>query len=90
MLGESPVVTILPVVDLERAKRFYSQTLGLKQVEESPTGDVVYQAGAGTLLNLYRRPAPTKADHTAAGFLVTDLNKVMAALRVKGCQVRGI
>jgi catechol 2,3-dioxygenase-like lactoylglutathione lyase family enzyme len=83
MLGDSPLAAILPVVDLERAKRFYGETLGLKQLEELETGEVLYQAGAGTMLSIYRR-GPTKADHTAVGFLVKDLNKVMAQMRSKG------
>lgn len=84
MLGNFPLAAILPVVDLERAKKFYGGTLGLKQVEELEVGEVMYQAGAGTTLGIYRRPTPTKADHTAVGFMVDDLNKVMAHLRSKG------
>jgi catechol 2,3-dioxygenase-like lactoylglutathione lyase family enzyme len=83
MLGGFPLAAILPVVDLERAKRFYGETLGLKQLEELQTGEVLYQAGAGTMLSIYRR-GPTKADHTAVGFMVDDLNKVMSHLRSKG------
>jgi catechol 2,3-dioxygenase-like lactoylglutathione lyase family enzyme len=72
------------VVDLERAKRFYGGTLGLKMLEETEAGDVVYQAGAGTMLGTYSRAAPTKADHTAAGFMVDDIERVMTALKSKG------
>jgi catechol 2,3-dioxygenase-like lactoylglutathione lyase family enzyme len=84
MLGNFPLAAILPVVDLGRAKKFYAGTLGLKQVEEREGSEVMYQAGAGATLGLYRRPTPTKADHTAVGFMVDDLNKVMAGLRSKG------
>jgi len=84
MLGNFPLAAMLPVVDLDRAKKFYGGTLGLKQVEEHEDNEVMYQAAAGTTLGIYRRPTPTKADHTAVGFMVDDLNKVMAYLRSKG------
>jgi catechol 2,3-dioxygenase-like lactoylglutathione lyase family enzyme len=84
MLGDAPLSAILPVVDLSKAKAFYGGTLGLKQLEESDSGEVMYQAGAGTILTIYRRPSPTKADHTAVGFMVDDLKSAMARLRAKG------
>ncbi len=37
MLTSSPVSASLPVVDLERAKKFYQDTLGLKLAEEVGT-----------------------------------------------------
>src|SRR5262249_39906782 len=38
MLTESQVATRLPVGDLDRARRFYSEKLGLEPVEERPGG----------------------------------------------------
>jgi catechol 2,3-dioxygenase-like lactoylglutathione lyase family enzyme len=84
MLGGYPLAAILPVVDLARAKKFYGEVLGLKPIEEVEAEEVLYQAGAGTMLSVYQRPSPTKADHTAVGFLVDDLEKVMASMRVRG------
>ena len=70
MLGNVSVAPTLPVVDMERAKRFYHEKLGLKVLNESPAG-TVFECGNGTTLLIYQRGA-TKADHTAAGFQFTD------------------
>ena len=46
MLADSQVATRLPAKDLERAKRFYSEKLGLQPVEERP-GGLCYRCGTG-------------------------------------------
>lgn len=81
MLGNPSVEATIPVVNLQRAKKFYTDTLGL-QLAGEPYGGVRLKAGRGTYLLLYPRAA-TKADHTVAGFIVKDLDAVMAELRKK-------
>ena len=49
-LEHSDVATRLPAQDLKRAKRFYSEKLGLEPVEERPGGLV--QDSEGNLLGL--------------------------------------
>jgi catechol 2,3-dioxygenase-like lactoylglutathione lyase family enzyme len=46
MLGDSPVATRLPVKNLERARRFYSEKLGLEPIEARP-GALPYRCGGG-------------------------------------------
>jgi catechol 2,3-dioxygenase-like lactoylglutathione lyase family enzyme len=82
MLANSRVAAILPVVDLERAKKFYEEKLGLQGVE-IPEG-AMYECGQGTVLALYRRDTPTKADHTAAGWEVDNVEELVQALGEKG------
>ena len=82
MLASAPVEPTMPVVDMERAKGFYGQTLGLKFVEESEAG-VSFECGNGSRLTLYPR-GPTKADHTVAGFRVQDVEAEVRELRAKG------
>ncbi|MBS1255554.1 MAG: hypothetical protein MAG581_01363 [Deltaproteobacteria bacterium] len=82
MLAKSRVAAILPVVDLEGARKFYEDKLGL-QAGDSP-GGVMFECGRGTQLVLYQRDTPTKADHTAAGWEVDDVEKVVHDLREKG------
>ena len=38
MLADGRIATRLPAQDLERARRFYSEKLGLEPVEERPGG----------------------------------------------------
>ena len=82
MLGNASVAAILPAADMARAKTFYTDTLGLTLVNESP-GGVVMSAGNGTQLFIYPY-GDTKAEHTVAGFQVTDVDAEVRDLRAKG------
>ncbi len=87
MLSQAPVAAMLPAVDLERAKKFYRDMLGLTEdagMTDAP-GVVMFKAGGGTMLGLYEREA-TKADHTAACFEVGNIEGTIAELKGKGVQ----
>ena len=86
MLANSPVRPTIPVVDLDRAKRFYETTLGLKPVRvnnDSTFGIAMFECGKGTQIELYKR-SPSKADNTVATFEVSDIEDEVNALRGKG------
>jgi predicted enzyme related to lactoylglutathione lyase len=84
MLGSAPVVANIPVVDMERARSFYTQKLGLAE-QPSPEPDALYlDAGHGTRLFLYQRAEPTKAEHTAASFKVDDVLATVSGLKARG------
>lgn len=82
MLKHATLFPTIPVTNLDRAKIFYRDTLGLGIMMEDPAG-VMLEAGNGTGVYLYQRGA-SKADHTLAGFKVDDLASEMAALKEKG------
>lgn len=85
MLTNSTVTTTLVATNLDRSKDFYGNKLGLK--EDSSMNDengVLYQAGNGTSLYLYKRPNPPVADHTLASFRVEDIEKTIEELSQKG------
>jgi predicted enzyme related to lactoylglutathione lyase len=86
MLTNSSVRPTIPVVDLDRAKRFYEITLGLKPVRannDSIFGIAMFECGDGTRIELYQRSS-SKADHTVATFEVSDIEEEVNALRRKG------
>ena len=83
MLTNAKVHPTLPVVDLERAKKFYQEKLGLKVIMEDPSPGALLQAGEGTTVYIYQRAA-TKADHTVAGFRVKDVEATVKELKSKG------
>ena len=83
MLSTAPVSPTIPVVDLERAKAFYIDKLGLKLAGENPGGATI-EAGGGSTILLFPRAEATKAEHTVAGFYVADVEAEVAALRAKG------
>jgi catechol 2,3-dioxygenase-like lactoylglutathione lyase family enzyme len=82
MLTNAPIATTLPVVDMERAREFYEEKLGLKPLQELPEL-MIYECGEGTKLGLYQRE-PTKADHTVASFMVEDVEAEVKELKQKG------
>jgi len=85
MLTDAPVAPILVATDIEQAKKFYSERVGLLALDMPVPGDgAVFESGRGTILYLYQRERGTKADHTVAGWLVEDLEKTMAELRERG------
>ncbi|RXE56052.1 hypothetical protein ABH15_07625 [Methanoculleus taiwanensis] len=82
MLTDAMVMPTLPVADMSRARKFYEEKLGLKLREEQE-GEAIYDCGGGTMLYLYQR-APTKADNTAATFIVDDIKTEVAGMKQKG------
>jgi len=83
MLADKPVWPTLPVVDLQRARKFYEEKLGFGSPISSSESDVTYECGQGTKLYLYQREQ-TKADHTAFSFVVDDVEQEVKELKKKG------
>lgn len=83
MLDDAQAISMLPVVDMARARAFYEQVLGLGRADVRPNGEARFQAG-GARFALYPRKTPTRADHTALSFEVSSLSSEMKALREKG------
>ena len=83
MLSDASVTTMLPVIDMARARDFYESKLGLRPGGLKPDGKFVYAVG-GSLLALFPKPEGTKADHTAISFQVPDIAGSIAALKGRG------
>lgn len=83
MLKDSDTYSTIPVADLARAKRFYSETLGLTPAMVTE-GGVMYRTG-GTQFFVY--PSAHKASgHTQMSWVVGDIKAEVAALRSKGIE----
>jgi catechol 2,3-dioxygenase-like lactoylglutathione lyase family enzyme len=74
---------ILPVKDMERARKFYDESLGLQPVGGKPDGKFVYRCG-GTEIALFPKPEGTKAQHTALSFRVDNITEAIALLKSRG------
>jgi catechol 2,3-dioxygenase-like lactoylglutathione lyase family enzyme len=75
--------TTLPVTDLDRAKTFYADKLGLTPSTESPGGSF-YELAGGTRFVLYPTPNPERAGHTQMGLATTDIEAEVKALQTRG------
>ena len=87
-MSSSPIVStqvtcMLPVKDLERARRFYEQQLGLVPQGLKPDGKFVYHCG-GTELALFPRAEGTRATHTAISFKVGHIGEAVSELQRRG------
>lgn len=82
LLAESPIATRLPAQDLERARRWYADKLGLEPVEERP-GGLRYECG-GVSFALFQSVGAPSGAHTQMGWEVPDLDAVVAELRARG------
>jgi len=82
MLADSPVATRLPVKDLDRARRFYLEKLGLEPVEVRP-GGLLYRC-AGAYFALFESTGSASGSHTQMAWEVADLEATVAALRTRG------
>jgi pimeloyl-ACP methyl ester carboxylesterase len=82
MLNECDVAARIPVRDLERARRFYHEKLGLEPAEERP-GGLLYRCGGGAFA-LFESSGTASGEHTQMGWEVSDLPSTVAALRSRG------
>ena len=73
----------IAVSDLERAKKFYGETLGLTVKDERADG-VRYEAGGGSLVLVYPSQFAGTAQSTYMGFEVDDVEKAVGELRERG------
>ena len=83
-LSDSKVEAAAAVSDLERAKRFYEQQLGLVPGEQEEQG-VRYPCAQGTGIFIYLSPDNAgKSPATLAGWSVDDLDQTMEELASRG------
>ena len=84
-LASAHAVTKLPAQDLDRARRFYSDRLGLDPVEERD-GGLRYLCGS-TEFHLFLSSGAASGASTQMGFEVEDIDEVVADLRSRGVEI---
>jgi catechol 2,3-dioxygenase-like lactoylglutathione lyase family enzyme len=82
MLEHSEVATRLPAQDLERARSFYAEKLGLEPAEARP-GGLRYRCGSGSFALFESAGAPS-GGHTQMAWEVADIEATVTALRARG------
>jgi predicted enzyme related to lactoylglutathione lyase len=86
-LGEFPICGVLRAEDLSRAKKFYTEVLGLKPADmPGPTAEGMFTAGDGTMVMIYERPGMPAPENTTLAFGVPadGFDAIVADLRAKG------
>ncbi|KOV95336.1 VOC family protein [Streptomyces sp. NRRL B-3648] len=82
VLSGARVATRLPARDLDRARRFYAEKLGLHPVDERP-GGLLYRC-AGVDFVVFRSTGASPGTFTQMAFEVDDIEGVVAELRRRG------
>ena len=85
MLSDHDSSAILAVSDLERARRFYGDTLGLNLADEgAEEGVLVYRTGATRLVVYQSEFAGTNRANAVVWGVGDDIDAIVAALEAKG------
>ena len=82
MIGARMIVPTIPVSDLDQARTFYGETLGLELLWENPAS-IRFRAGRSSEVSTFKRPGLT-TDHTLAHFEVDDIEATVADLEANG------
>ena len=82
MLEDSKVAARIPVQDLQRARSFYAEKLGLEPSEERP-GGLLYRCGEGEFA-LFESAGAASGEHTQMSWQVEDIEATVEWLRVRG------
>jgi catechol 2,3-dioxygenase-like lactoylglutathione lyase family enzyme len=83
MLKDAICAAALPTSNLERARKWYSEKLGLEPAE-GREGELHYETGKGTGFLLYQSAFAGTNQATAMGWVVTDFEAEVAELRGRG------
>ena len=82
MLGEWPLYANVLVGDIDRARRFYEQILGMEPIRTAES-ETVYRSGT-TRFAISRVDDAGPTAHTVGSFVVDDIEAIVAGLRAKG------
>jgi catechol 2,3-dioxygenase-like lactoylglutathione lyase family enzyme len=83
MLGDKTAVATVAVKDIEVAKKFYEETLGLKKDQENP-GGIAYKSGNSWVFVYPSEYAGSNKATTVSWGVGNDLEKVVDDLKSKG------
>ncbi len=84
MLNDSRVEANIPASDLNRARDFYADKLGLTPSAEFGGMQLTYRTAGGTTFNIYQTEYAGQAGHTIAQWHVDDIESEVRDLKAKG------
>jgi predicted enzyme related to lactoylglutathione lyase len=83
MFRQTKAFSGFSVNDIQKAKEFYGQTLGLEVTEEA-MGILTLHISGGSKIIIYPKPNHTPATFTILNFPVTDVEKTVDELTTRG------
>ena len=83
LLSNALAETTIPTQDLDRARRFYTEKLGLAPTSEGPIG-IRFELANGTRFRLFRSGGTASGAHTQLAFMVDDIDAAVEQLKSRG------
>ena len=77
-------MAVLPATDINRAKEYYRDKLGIEPSESMEKGAVMYSCGQGTRFLVYQTDNAGTAKNTQMGWETDNLEREMEELRGRG------
>ena len=87
MLSDHPVFPILLATDLDAARAFYHDRLGLEIAREDEGDRIVFRCGGGTQLAVTKSTTGTSDSQTQLAWRVPDIRAAIADLRARGVRI---
>ena len=85
MLKQVRAAAMLPAQDLERAKAFYRDKVGLTPTQErDPMGGLLFELSDGTGFAVFQSSGKPSGTHTQMALEVPDLDAAVKDLRARG------
>ena len=76
----------LPAQDLDRAKAWYAEKLGLTPIGFDPLGGALYELSGGTGFLLFQSSGQPSGTHTQMSLEAEDFDSALGDLRAKGVE----
>jgi catechol 2,3-dioxygenase-like lactoylglutathione lyase family enzyme len=87
MFEQTPIMFSFSVKNLDEAKKFYNELLGLK-VTTGEMGTLMFHPKVGGLLMVYAKDDHKPATYTVLNFLVDDIDSYVDDLAAKGVEFK--
>jgi predicted enzyme related to lactoylglutathione lyase len=85
MLKQSRAFSSIAVKDIQEAKKFYGQTLGIEVVDAPDMKGILHlKLAGGVTVMMYPKPDHVAATFTVLNFPVENVEKMVASLRERG------
>lgn len=85
MLGNSQSFSSFAVPDIDAARRFYAEALGL-DVADGEMGELQLKLGGGAAVMIYPKPDHVAATYTVLNFPVDDIDAAVDELTARGVE----
>jgi catechol 2,3-dioxygenase-like lactoylglutathione lyase family enzyme len=85
-LSDYPMSGVLRAESFDRARRFYTEVLGLGEGMSTGPGGAMFTAGLGSMVMIYERPGMPAPENTTLGFAIPadKFDELVAVLKSRG------